>query len=463
MTTGDERREVGRTRRADVPRSTHAEWDVEARDRDAVAVLEEQGRARVAELVPVRYERMAASPFAFFRGAAAVMAMDLSTTPTTDFTVQACGDAHVANFGTFATPERNVVFDVNDFDETERGPWEWDVKRLAASLAVVAREHGSDPERRDHVVLEAVRVYREYVGQYARMRTLDVWYERTTADDLVAHFPDRYRRQAARDVTRALRKDHVRAVTRLTTDHDGAPRFVEDPPIVVHLDALEQDMDDVDATVADYRESLTEERRFLFDRFRVVDVARRVVGVGSVGTHCWVVLLEAVAPVAAVEDRIVLQVKEAPPSVLAPYVGPTPTGHQGRRVVSGQRLTQAASDLFLGWCRAPSGRHYYVRQLWDVKGQGDLTRMDHGKLTHYGALCARALARAHARTGDAAAIAGYLGGGRVFDRAVTAFAAKYAAANERDHAALLDAIASGRVAAGAGAGGVSNGVAKQGE
>jgi uncharacterized protein (DUF2252 family) len=434
-----------------VPRSAHADWDVEARDRDPIEVLEEQARTRVEELVPVRYARMAASPFAFFRGGAAIMAMDLSSTPVTELTVQACGDAHVANFGTFATPERNVVFDVNDFDETDRGPWEWDVKRLAASLHVVALEHGFGASQRDDVVLEAVRVYREYVDQYAGMRTLDVWYERTTADDLIAHFPKRYRAQAARDVTRALRKDHVRAVARLTADRDGRPRFRDDPPIVVHLDDLDPGMADVEATVAAYRESLSDERRFLFDRFRVVDVARRVVGVGSVGTRCWVVLLDAATPRDATPDRIVLQVKEAQPSVLAPFVGPTTRGQEGRRVVSGQRLTQAASDLFLGWCEGPSGVHYYVRQLWDVKGQGDLTAMALGKLTHYGALCARALARAHARTGDAAAMAGYLGRGTVFDRAIAGFAANYAAANERDHATLVDAVASGRVVAERGA------------
>jgi uncharacterized protein (DUF2252 family) len=446
-TSGTDRRDAGRALRVDVPRSALGEWDVEARDRDPITVLEEQARTRVQELVPVRYARMAESPFAFFRGGAAIMAMDLSNTPVTGLTVQACGDAHVANFGTFATPERNIVFDINDFDETERGPWEWDVKRLAASLHVVARQHGCRSSQRDDVVLEAVRVYREYMAEYAEMRTLEVWYDRTTAEDLVAHFPKRYRAQAERDVTRALRKDHVRAVARLTSDHEGRVRFKDDPPLVVHLDDLATGMDDVEATVADYRDSLSDERRFLFDRFRVVDVARRVVGVGSVGTRCWVVLLEAVAPVGGDPDRIVLQVKEAQASVLAPFVGPTPSGHEGRRVVSGQRLTQAASDLFLGWCHAPSGIHYYVRQLWDVKGQGDLTKMDLGKLTHYGALCARALARAHARTGDAAAMAGYLGGGPVFDRAIAGFAANYAAANERDHATLVDAIASGRVAA----------------
>ena len=430
-----------------MPRSAHAEWSVEERTADAVAVLEQQARSRVDELVPVRYERMAESPFAFFRGAAAVMAMDLSTTPVTGLTVQACGDAHVANFGTFATPERTVVFDINDFDETDRGPWEWDVKRLATSLHVVARQHGFRASQRDTVVLEAVRVYREYVEQYAGMRTLDVWYDRTTADDLVAHFPKKYRAQAEHDVTRALRKDHMRAVAKLTTDDSGRPRFVENPPIVVHLDALEHDMDEVAVMVDDYRDSLPDERRFLLDRFRVVDVARRVVGVGSVGTRCWVCLFEATAPPAGVPDRIVLQVKEAQASVLAPYVGPTASGHEGRRVVAGQRLTQAASDVFLGWCRATAGRDYYVRQLWDVKGQGDLTQMDLGKLTHYGALCARALARSHARTGDAAALAGYLGRGAVFDRAIAGFAAKYAAVNERDHADLVDAIASGRVVA----------------
>jgi uncharacterized protein (DUF2252 family) len=443
--TGDERNDAGRALRLDVPRSAHADWDVEARRADAVDVLEEQARTRVAELVPLRYERMAASPFACFRGAAAVMAMDLATTPVTGLTVQACGDAHVANFGTFATPERTIIFDINDFDETDPGPWEWDVKRLAASLHVVARQHGFRSGARDSVVLEAVRVYREYVHQYAHMRTLDVWYDRTTADDLVGHFPKRYRARARRDIDKALRKDHVRAVTRLTTDHDGVPRFVEQPPVVVHLDELEPSMDDVLTMVDDYASSLTDERRFLLDRFRIVDVARRVVGVGSVGTRCWVALFEAAAPVAGVPDRIVLQVKEAQPSVLSPYVGPTPSGHEGRRVVAGQRLTQSSSDLFLGWCRAPGGRDYYVRQLWDVKGQGDLTKMDLGELTHYGALCARALARAHARTGDAAALAGYLGRGDVFDRAIAGFAANYAVVNERDHASLRDAVTSGRI------------------
>jgi len=449
-TTDDERREAGRVLRADAPRSAHAEWSVAERSHDPVAVLEQQARTRVDELIPVRYARMIESPFAFFRGAAAVMAMDLSSTPVTGLTVQACGDAHVANFGTFATPERNVVFDINDFDETDPGPWEWDVKRLAASLHVVARQHGFSARQRDRVVTEAVRVYREYLREYADMRVLDVWYDRTTADDLVAHFPRRYRAQAERDLTRALRKDHVRAVAKLTTDAGGRPAFVEDPPIVVHLDATGHDMDEVAEMLDDYRSSLADDRRFLLDRFRIVDVARRVVGVGSVGTRCWVCLFEARAGGGAggVPDRMILQVKEAQPSVLAPYVGASKLGHEGRRVVAGQRLTQAASDIFLGWCEAPTtGRQYYVRQLWDVKGQGDLTRMDLGTLTHYGALCARALARAHARTGDAVALAGYLGTGDTFDRAIAAFAARYAANNDRDHAALVEAVRDGSLPA----------------
>ena len=343
-------------------------------------MLEEQARTRVAELVPVRYERMAASPFAFFRGGAAIMAMDLSTTPVTGLTVQACGDAHVANFGTFATPERNIVFDINDFDETERGPWEWDVKRLATSLHVVAREHGFTrvAARRGGARGGArlPRVRRRVLRACARSTSGTTARPPTTSSPTSRSATAR--RPSATSRARCARTTCA-PVARLTADRDGRPRFVEDPPIVVHLDELAPDMDDVEATIADYRESLTDERRFLFDRFRVVDVARRVVGVGSVGTRCWVTLLEAVAPAEGTPDRIVLQVKEAQPSVLAPYVGATPTGHEGRRVVAGQRLTQAASDLFLGWCQAPSGHHYYVRQLWDVKGQGDLTRMDLGQ------------------------------------------------------------------------------------
>ena len=410
-------------------------------------MLEAQAASRIDELVPVRYGRMAESPFAFFRGGAAIMAADLASTPVTGLRVQACGDAHVSNFGEFATPERNVVFDINDFDETIPGPWEWDVKRLAASLHVVARQSGASPSQCDEVVATALRDYRERLAEYTTMRALDLWYDRIHIDDVITHFPRRYRPLVKRDVKKARRKTHRRAVAKLTKAVGTETRFVEDPPVIVHLDNTEVEMAEVMTTVDNYRLSLTEERRELFDRYQLVDVARRAVGVGSVGTACWIVLLEG--PDHPGGDPIVLQVKEAQPSVLEPYVGQSHFEHEGLRVVTGQRLTQAASDLFLGWTSAPrTGRHYYVRQLWDVKGQGDPTAMDVRNLTYYGALCGWALARAHARTGDAVTLAAYLGGSDRFDRAVVAFAAAYADTNERDYAGFLAAGLTGRIVIG---------------
>jgi len=442
-----DRREIGRTLRSSVPRSAHAEWTPSPARRDPVAVLEEQGATREPELLPIRYGRMAQSPFAFFRGAAAVMAMDLATTPVTGMRVQACGDAHVSNFGQFATPERNMIFDINDFDETLPGPWEWDVKRLCASLQVVARGHGFSTRKCDRVVTTAARTYRECLADSAEMRALEIWYDRIHVKQVISHFPRRYRPLVERDVAKARRKTHLRAVAKLTSpDHGGDPAFVEDPPLLVHLDNTEFDREDVGPMVERYRSTLSDDLQVLFDRYRVVDVARKVVGVGSVGTRCWVVLFEG--PDRAGGDHLILQVKEAPPSVLEPYVaGPAPS-HQGHRVVTGQRLTQAASDIFLGWTEGPrAGRQYYVRQLWDFKGQGDPLKMDLSNLTHYGALCAWALARAHARTGDPAELTGYLGSGDVFDRAIAAFSSAYADTNERDHAALMAAIGAGRLEA----------------
>ena len=439
----DERWRRGRVLRKQVPRSVMADGGTPA-PRDPISVLELQATTRAPELVPIRHGRMAESPFAFFRGGAAIMAADLAGTVTTGLQVQACGDAHVANFGTFATPERNVVFDINDFDETVPGPWEWDVKRLCASLQVVARGHGFDEAVGERIVTSAAREYRERIRAFAAMRTLDLWYDRIQVEDVIAHFPREYQAIVRRDVRKAERKNRFRAVAKLTRTVDGQPRLAEDPPFLVHLSSVGHDMDDVAATVDRYRETLSDARRELFDRFEVVDVARKVVGVGSVGTRCWVALL--VGRDHPDGDHLILQVKEAQASVLEPYVGESPWDHHGRRVVAGQRLTQAASDLFLGWCDAPiSGRQYYVRQLWDVKGQGDLLQMDEGELLHYGALCAWALARAHARTGDAVPIAGYLGGSDRFDRAIAEFAAAYAVVNDADHRALLDAIASGRI------------------
>jgi uncharacterized protein (DUF2252 family) len=429
-----------------VPRSLHAEWRPGPGRLDPIGVLEAQahGQSRVPELVPIRYARMAQSPFAFFRGAAAVMATDLASTPSTGIRVQACGDAHVSNFGKFATPERNLIFDVNDFDETLPGPWEWDVKRLCASLHVVARQRGFDPARCERVVTTASRAYRRRLAGYSTMLTLELWQERTEVKDVIAHFPAKYRPLVRRDVRRARRKDHRRALAKLTQQLSGGVRFLEDPPLLLRLENTDVDMQDVVGVVEGYRESLSEDCRDLFDRFEVVDVARKVVGVGSVGTWCWIALLQG--PDHPDGDRLIFQVKEAQSSVLAPYAGESKFAHQGKRVVVGQRRTQAASDRFLGWAEAPSsGRQYYVRQLWDSKGQGDPMLMDLRNLSYYGALCAGTLARAHARTGDAVQISAYVGTSDAFDRAMASFAAAYAHANEQDHAALVLAIADGRV------------------
>ena len=429
--------------RAAMPRSAHGDWNPPSDRPDPVDVLEEQAASRVPELRPIRYARMAESPFAFFRGAAAVMAMDLASTPSTGIPVQACGDAHVDNFGLFASPERNIVFDINDFDETVPGPWEWDVKRLCTSLHVVARQRGFTPAECDHVVEAAARTYRERLADYASWRVLDLWYERTEIKEVIEHFPTRHRARVRRDVKRARRKDHLRAVNRLTKVVGGRRRFIEDPPLIVHLDDTGYDMDDVTGMIDIYRANLSEERRFMFDRYRLLDVARKVVGVGSVGTRCWVALFEG--PDDPDLDLIVLQVKEAQASVLEPFVGESVLGHHGKRVVVGQRLIQAAGDIFLSWTEAPtSGRHYYVRQLWDVKGQSDPTVMDLEQLSYHGALCAWILARSHARTGDPVMISGYLGKTATFDDAIGAFARRYATTNETDHAVLVDRIPRGQ-------------------
>ena len=441
-----DRKDAGRALRELVPREGHADWRPRPRKPDVVEILERQARSRLSDLVPIRYGRMADSPFGFLRGAAAVMACDLSTTPVTGLRVQACGDAHVRNFGKFATPERNMIFSINDFDETLPGPWEWDVKRLGASLYVVARQNGFSSGKCDEIVTTCIRSYRERMVSYATMRTLDLWYDHTNMDDVIAHFPKKDRPRVIRDVQKASRRDHDRAVARLTTRNGSQPRFVEDPPLIVHLDKTDHDLDEASSVLGDYRSTLSDDRRLLLDRFQILDVAHRVAGVGSVGTRCWIALLEASDHPRG--DHIVLQVKEAQASVLEPYIGASTLGHHGRRVVAGQRLTQGASDIFLGWCEGPqTGRQYYVRQLWDLKGRSDLTTMNHRNLDYHGALCGSALARAHARTGDAVQISSYLGRSAVFDRALAGFSASYALATELDHTTLVDAIAEGRVEA----------------
>ena len=399
------------------------------------------------ELVPIRHERMASSPFAFLRGTADVMALDLASTPTTGLHVQACGDAHILNFGEFATPERNVIFDVNDFDETHPAPFEWDVKRFAASLEIAMRGNGAPAALRERAITRAVAAYRTHVAEFAELTALDLWYARIEIDDVVSYFPSRHRELVRRDITRARRKTHARAYRKLTTVVDGRIRFVDDPPLIVRLEDTRYGLDEVQGVIDAYRESLSDRHLALFDRFRFVDVARKAVGLGSVGTRCWVALFEG--PDRPGGDPLVLQVKEAGPSVLEAVTGRAQEDvHHGRRVVAGQRLTQAASDIFLGWSTAPvSRRHYYVRQLWDVKGAGDPAVMEHDNLARYGSLCAWALARAHARTGDPLVISSYLGKGARFDRAIARFARLYGDQVEADHASLVRAIGAGRLEA----------------
>ena len=442
-----DRRGVGRALRKPCPRGGHADWSPAPDRPDVVALLEAEEQGRLSDLLGLRHARMAESPFAFLRGSAAVMARDLAATPVSGLSVQICGDAHVGNFGQFATPERNLIFDINDFDETLSGPFEWDVKRLAASLEVAFRGNDVPAARRAVGVCAAVRTYRERMAEYAALRTLDVWYSRIGAENVVDFFPRRYRGLVQRDVARSRARTSLRAFSKLTRVRDGQAQFIEDPPLLMRLEgsASEAEIGQVGAMIESYRASLSHDVRTLFDRFRVVDIARKVVGVGSVGTRCWVGLLEG--PPHPAGDPLILQIKEASASVLEPYLGASDFTHHGERVVAGQRLTQAASDIFLGWSAASvSGRQYYVRQLWDAKGSGDPTIMDADNLERYGCLCAWALARGHARTGDPVAISGYLGSGDSFDRAVTGFAAAYGEQTEADHAVLVAAITEGRLA-----------------
>ncbi|GLW67841.1 hypothetical protein Kpho02_01400 [Kitasatospora phosalacinea] len=439
--TVDERTEVGRAARKRAPRSTLGHWRPAADRPDPLAVLRAQAESRLADLVPIRNGRMAASPFAFLRGAAAVMAGDLATAPNSGLTVQLCGDAHLVNFGLFASPERALLFDLNDFDETLPGPFEWDVQRLAASLAVAAQENGEGPEEVRRVVLEAVRAYREHIGLLAGLGELPVWYRRIDADELLTSLKGGRRRRTEAGLAAARRRDSLQAAGKLTeTAPDGRRRFKDQPPLVEHVGF---DTDEVRSLLADYRATLPEERGRLLDRYRYVDTARKVVGVGSVGTRCFVVLLQG----RDADDPLVLQVKEAQASVLEPYAGPGRYDHHGQRVVAGQRLTQAASDIFLGWMTGPAGRHFYWRQLRDMKGSAEVGTMTTRGLRAYAALCGTVLARAHARSGDRIAIAAYLGRTDTFDRAVAAFAHRYAGVNTADHARLAGAVASGEVQA----------------
>ncbi|GHA86718.1 DUF2252 domain-containing protein [Streptomyces termitum] len=442
MTKPSERAGRGRAARKRAPRSSHGRWIPSAQRPDPLAVLERQSADRLPDLVPVRYGRMAASPFAFLRGAAAVMAADLAAGPDTGLTVQLCGDAHLLNFGVYASPERTLLFDVNDFDETLPGPFEWDVKRLAASVAVAALQNGASRAKAHRAARVATEAYRTAMRRLAGLGELAVWYERIEADDLTALVRPAERARLDRTLAKARRRTSLQALDKLTArGDDGVRRIVEDPPLLERVADL--DRVTLGKIFSDYRSSLSEERRLLLDRYRFRDAARKAVGVGSVGTRCFVVLLEGRDD----SDPLVLQIKEAGRSVLEAYLPPTAYPHQGRRVVCGQRLTQAASDIFLGWMTGPEQRHFYWRQLRDMKGSAEVETMSSATLRDYARLCGRALARAHARSGDRVAIAAYLGSSDVFDRAVADFSLAYASQNDDDYAALGAGIAAGTVTA----------------
>jgi uncharacterized protein (DUF2252 family) len=454
--TVDERAARGRAARADAPRAGHAALSTADRA-DPVEVLDEGSAARVAELVPIRYGRMLVSPFTFYRGAAAIMARDLGPTPRSGLSVQLCGDAHLANFGGFASPERSFVFDLNDFDETLRGPFEWDVKRLAASFEVAGRDRGFTDDQRRSAVQTSVRAYREAMRSFASMRNLDVWYARLDLTQLVAELrAQRDTKQAkavAKAAAKAHTKDSMRALEKLTTEVDGDLRIVSDPPLIVPIaelvDAeqagvLETGIRDL---VRSYRHTLQRDRREVLESFRYVDLARKVVGVGSVGTRCWIMLMLGRDG----RDPLFLQIKEAGESVLEPLLGHSQFANHGQRVVEGQRLMQATSDIFLGWIRntrtleGDGHRDFYIRQLWDWKTSADLDTILPRGLEIYAQACGWTLARAHARSGDRIAISTYLGKSDVFDRAVADFAESYADLNERDYEALIAAAKSGRI------------------
>ena len=457
--TPAERAARGKAARAEVPRASHAVFDPPPGRPDPISLLEEQGKARVPELVPVRYGRMMVSPFTFFRGAALPMASDLASTPVSGLAVQACGDAHLSNFGVFGSAERRLMFDVNDFDETLPGPWEWDVKRLAASLEVAARGNGFPDKQRREIVMAAVTRYRQAMRSFAGMTNLDVWYAHADMDQLRAQFESqlqpRQRKNVAKGLAKARTRDSMQEIGKLTRMVDGRPRIISDPPLLIPIDelmpkemdrtALEEQFGEL---IAKYRRTLETDRRFLLEQYEFCDMARKVVGVGSVGTRCWIVLMLG----RDASDPLFLQVKEAEASVLSRFVGASKFTNQGQRVVAGQRLMQASSDIFLGWQRIEVGldgrqRDFYVRQLRDWKFSVDIENIMASGMRLYGELCGWTLARAHARSGDRIAIASYLGGSDVFDRAITSFAAGYADQNERDHQSLVDAVASGRIIA----------------
>ena len=452
-----ERAARGKAERAEVPRSVHGEWVASSARRDPVELLEEQAASRVPELVPIRYGRMLVSPFTFYRGAAYLMAADLAGSQRTGLRVQLCGDAHLSNFGAFAAPDRRIVFDVNDFDETLPGPFEWDLKRLVASFAVAGRDLAFDAGQRRAVNLTVTRAYREAMRDLASMKTFDLWYSRVDAEALIAQFQSvasaKRRKLMEKNAAKTRAKDSLRAFSKLTTVVDGEPRIVGDPPLIVPIEDL-SDGRDIEAfargVIRGYRRSLQGDRKHLLERFRYVHAARKVVGVGSVGTRAWIILMLGRDN----EDPLFLQLKESQPSVLEPFLGKSQYANHGQRVVEGQRLMQAASDVMLGWDRiaSPDGAKldFYMRQLWDNKGSAIIEGMKPRELAGYAEICGQTLARGHARSGDAVTISAYLGSGDAMDKALADFAELCADQNELDYAALSAAVKTGSVKAQAG-------------
>ncbi|HWX96063.1 MAG TPA: DUF2252 domain-containing protein [Solirubrobacteraceae bacterium] len=453
-----ERAARGKAARAEVPRSSHGEFRPPARRTDPIKLLEGQAKTRVPELVPIRYGRMLVSPFTFYRGAALIMASDLARTPRSGFAVQCCGDAHLSNFGVFASPERRLVFDLNDFDETLPGPWEWDVKRLAASMMIGAQDNGFPVKDQDQIVLDTVEGYRTAMTGFAGIKNLDVWYARADVETLLAEFGSQMTTKMVKRTGKALAKartrDSMSAFSKLARVIDGEPRIVADPPLIVPLDDLATGAERheilgwLQELLHSYRSTLEFDRRHLLEEFRLADFARKVVGVGSVGTRAWIALMLGRDD----QDPLFLQMKEAEASVLEKFVARSQFENHGERVVVGQRLMQAASDIFLGWVRVPAGldgkqRDFYGRQLRDWKGSAEVEQMVPRGMSSYGRLCGWTLARAHARSGDPVAIAAYLGKGPTFDRAIVEFSHAYAEQNERDYKALQQAVESGRITA----------------
>jgi uncharacterized protein (DUF2252 family) len=449
-----ERAARGKAERAEVPRSVHGEWVAPTGRRDPVELLEEQAASRVPELVPIRYGRMLVSPFTFYRGAAYLMAADLAGLQRTGLRVQLCGDAHLSNFGGFAAPDRRLVFDINDFDETLPGPFEWDLKRLVASFAVAGRDLGFSVSDRRGVNLAVTRAYREAMRGLASMRTFELWYSRVDAEAMLAQFQSRAsarrRKLMEKNVAKARAKDSLSAVSKLTTIVDGELRIISDPPLIVPIEDVAggRDVEEFARAVnRGYRRTLQGDRKHLLERFRYVHAARKVVGVGSVGTRAWIMLMIGRDN----DDPLFLQLKEAQPSVLEPFLGRSQYANHGQRVVEGQRLMQAASDIMLGWHRVDGldgvKRDFYFRQLWDNKGSAILEGMNPQELGAYAEICGRTLARGHARSGDAVTISAYMGSGDALDRALADFAELYADQNESDYAALTTAVETGRVKA----------------